>query len=85
MASWTRNEGTDSAVLWHGAVNGVGQWSGLGRCFGVGWCTGVGVEEEERGARNGGVGGGGRVRGERWCPLAWGGAPTARGEGLAQG
>ena len=29
--------------------------------------------------------GGGRVRGERWCPSARGGAPAARGEGLARG
>ena len=45
--SWTRNEGTDGAVLRCGAVDGVG-W-----CSGVGRCTGVGVEEEERGAGNG--------------------------------
>ena len=32
-----------------------------GECSGVGQCTGVGVEEEERGAGNGGMGGGGRV------------------------
>ena len=43
-ASWTRNEGTDGAVLRRGAVDGVGR------------CTGIGVKEEERGARNGGVG-----------------------------
>jgi hypothetical protein len=40
----------DGVVLWHGAVDGVG-W-----CSGVGRCTGIGVEEEERRARNGGVG-----------------------------
>ena len=56
-----------------------------GECSGVGRCTGVGVEEEERGARNGGAGRGGRVRGERWCPSARGGAPVVRGEGLARG
>jgi hypothetical protein len=30
-------------------------------CSGMGQCTGLGVEEEERGARNGGAGGSGRV------------------------
>ena len=68
-----RNEGMDGVVLRLGAVDGVGR------------CTGVGVEEEERGAWNGGARGGGRVRGERWCPSARGGAPAARGEGLARG
>ena len=62
----------NSVVLHHGAIDGVGQCSDVGRCMGVG------VEEEERGARNGDAGGGGRVRGERWCP-------SARGEGLAWG
>ena len=71
--SWMRNEGTDSAVLRCGAVDSVGR------------CTGIDVEEEERGAGNSSVGGGGRERGERWCPSAWGGAPTTRGEGLARG
>ena len=50
-----------------------------------GGCTGVGIEEEERWAGNGGAGRSGRVRGERWCPSTWGGAPMAQGEGLALG
>ena len=56
-----------------------------GECSGEGRCMGVGVEEEERGAGNGGAGGGGWVHGEWWCPSARGGAPAARGEGLARG
>ena len=48
-------EDTDSMALRRGAVDGVGQ------------CTGVGVEEEECGARNDDMEGGGRVRrGRGW-------------------
>ena len=44
-------------------LGGAPAWGGgqRGECSGVGRCTGVGVEEEERWARNGGAGGGGRV------------------------
>ena len=66
-----------------GAPTSGGGWRG--ECSGVGRCTGVGVEEEERGAGNGGAGRSGRVRGERWCPSAWGGSLPAWGEGLAWG
>jgi len=39
-------------------LGGAPAWGGgrRGECSGVGRCTGVGVEEEERGAGNGGAG-----------------------------
>ena len=51
-----RNEGTNYAVLRCGAVNGVGRCSSAGQCSGMERCMGVGIEEEERGAGNGGAG-----------------------------
>ena len=51
-ASASKKRSTGLGTVARGAVDG---------CSGVGKCTGLGVEEEECGARNDGVGGGGRV------------------------
>ena len=51
-ASASKKRSTGLGTAARGAVDG---------CSGVGRRTGLGVEEEEHGARNGDVGGGGRV------------------------
>ena len=51
-ASVSKNKSAGLGTVARGAVDG---------CADVGQCTGLGVEEEERGARNSGAGGGGWV------------------------
>jgi hypothetical protein len=69
---WRRAvDGVGSAPAWGGAQAsaskkrsvglGTVAWGAVDGCSGMGRCTGLGVEEEERGARNGGAGGSGRV------------------------
>ena len=58
-------DGVGSAPAWGGARAstskkrstglGMAAWGAVDGCSGVGRCTGLGVEEEERGARNGGA------------------------------
>ena len=55
-----------------------------GECYGMGRCTGVGVEEEERRARNGGVGAVDGCSGVGRC-TGVGVEEDERGERLARG
>ena len=64
-------DGVGSAPAWGGAWASASKKRSMGLgtaargavdgCSSVGRCTSLGVKEEERGARNGGLGGGGRV------------------------